>query len=298
MRWCWADIHQLEIALLSACWSSNWEPYHTYPWSWWLFGVLHPFDYIASRILHFISTPDKMDNDYLETPASPQQTNTRQNISVRQPVSCEPCRHRKIKCSRTKPVCDTCRRRGCADRCVYKGTRDGDTLNPTASPNEVLLNRISNLEQLLRKHTGAEIPGRGPDYSMMPSPPVEMGQTSQLSPESFISETSHQTYSSDYQSPLSGGVLTSTSSGNVRYEPRSSQWTSVLSNTNLSIDTPSLDEQEDSNINFGFPFTDSSVPTTDELLYLLPPMQQCDYLKNQYFAVFSPVCAHFILLNI
>jgi hypothetical protein len=232
-----------------------------------------------------------MDHDYLETPTTPQQTISRQNISVRQPVSCEPCRHRKIKCSRTYP-CNTCQRRRCADRCVYKNARDGQNANSTTSSNDELLDRINNLEQLLRKHTGAEIPGRNGDYSMMPSPPVEIGQNSHLSPESFISETSHQTYSSDYQSPLSGGVLTSTSTGNVRYEPRSSQWTSVLANTNLSIETPSLEDQEDPNIMFGFPFTDSSAPSTDELLSLLPPMQQCDYLKSQYFAVFSPVRSH------
>jgi hypothetical protein len=233
-----------------------------------------------------------MDHDYLDSSISLQQTNTRQNISVRQPVSCEPCRHRKIKCSRTRPTCDTCRRRGVADRCVYKATRDGDNSNSATSPNEELLNRISNLEQLLRKHTGAEIPNRDGDFSMIPSPPIEMGQTSQLSPDSFFSENSHQTYSSDYQSPLSGGVLTSTSSGNIRYEPRSSQWTSVLANTNLSIENPSLDDQEDSTITFGFPFTDSTAPSTEELLSLLPPMQQCDYLKNQYFTVFSPVRGH------
>lgn len=231
-----------------------------------------------------------MDDHYPEPNLSPRQTSSRHNISARQSVSCEPCRQRKIKCSRTKPVCDTCQRRRCVDRCVYKSVRDGDIASYTTSPNEDLLNRISNLEQLLGKYTGAEIPARVEDYSMMPSPPVEMGQNSQLSPDSLVSDNAHQTFPSDYQSPLSG-VLTSTPSGNVQYEPRSSQWTSVLANTNLSIDTPSLDDHEDSSITFGFPFVDTTAPSCDELLSLLPPMQQCDYLKNQYFAVFSPVCA-------
>jgi hypothetical protein len=211
-------------------------------------------------------------------------------ISVRQPVSCEPCRHRKIKCSRTKPTCETCQRRRCADRCVYKNARDGDSSNLSLSSNDELLNRISILEHLLEKHTGAHIPGRNENHSMIPAPPMKMGQTSQLSPESLISESPSQSYPTDYQTPVSGGVLTSTSSGNVRYEPRSSQWTSVLANTNLSIEAPSLEDQENSSIICGFPFTDTTVPSTDELLSLLPPTQQCDYLKNQYFAVFSPVC--------
>lgn len=233
----------------------------------------------------------RMDHHYLATQRSPQQSISRHNISARQPVSCEPCRQRKIKCSRTKPVCDTCQRRRCVDRCIYKNVRDGGIVTITASANDELLNRISNLEQLLKKHTGAEIPGFVDEYSMIPSPPVDVSQNSQLSPESFVSDNSHQISTSDYQSPLSSGVLTSTSSGNVRYEPRSSQWTSVLANTNLSIETPSLDDQEGSSIAFGFPFIETTAPSIEELLSSLPPMQQCDYLKNQYFAVFSPVCA-------
>jgi hypothetical protein len=232
----------------------------------------------------------EMDNDYLDTPTPAQQPTSRYNISVRQPVSCEPCRHRKIKCSRTKPTCETCQRRRCADRCVYKNARDGDSSNFSVSSNDELLNRISILEHLLEKHTGAQIPGRNENYSMISSSSMKMGQNSQLSPESLISESTNQSYPTEYQTPVSGGVLTSTSSGNVRYEPRSSQWTSVLANTNLSIETPSLEDQENSGITWGFPFTNTIVPSTDELLSLLPPMQQCGYLKNQYFAVFSPVC--------
>jgi hypothetical protein len=234
-------------------------------------------------------TSREMDNDYLDAPTPAQQGTSRYNISVRQPVSCEPCRHRKIKCSRTKPTCETCQRRRCADRCVYKSARDGDSSNLSSSSNDELLNRISILEHLLEKHTGAHIPGRNENHSMIPSPPMRMGQTSQLSPESLISESTNQSYPTDYQTLVSGGVLTSTSSGNVRYEPRSSQWTSVLANTNLSIETPSLEDQENSTIICGFPFTDTTVPSTDELLSLLPPIQQCDCLKNRYFAVFSPV---------
>jgi len=236
-----------------------------------------------------------MNHAYIDATTTPQHASSRHNISARQPVSCEPCRHRKIKCSRTKPTCETCVRRRCSERCVYKNVREGDSQVPAPSSNDELLNRISNLEQLLRKHTGADIPGRLGGYSAMPSPPTETGRDSQFSPESSLSESLHQPYSSDYQSPLSGGVLTSSSSGNVRYEPRPSQWTSILANTNLSIETPSLDDQEDTILDCGFPFTGAPASSSDELLALLPPTQQCDYLKNQYFAVFSPVS--FILIS-
>jgi hypothetical protein len=224
---------------------------------------------------------------------SPQRANIRATISARQPVSCEPCRYRKIKCSRNRPICDTCRRRGCVDRCVYRGARDGDLAAIGNSSNEELLERIGNLEELLRKHTGAVIPVRqegGDVTSSIPSPPVEQVHTSQLSPESFITDSSsNRTFVSDHPWSRSQGVLTSTPSGDVRYELRSSQWTSVLANTHLSISTPSLDDQDESGIASGFPFSSDGPVSVDDLLSLLPPMQQCDYLKNQYFTVFSPV---------
>jgi hypothetical protein len=177
---------------------------------------------------------------------------------------------------------------------VYKGVRDGDLGSFLNNSNEELLDRISNLEELLRKHTGAVIPTRqegGNVTNSIPSPPVDQGQTSQLSPESFMSESSsNRPLDSDYSWSRSQGVLTSSPSGNVRYELRSSQWISVLANTHLSVTTPSLDdENDDPGLASGFPFSAAGPASIDELLSLLPPMQQCDYLKNQYFTVFSPV---------
>lgn len=213
--------------------------------------------------------------------------------SVRQPISCEPCRHRKIKCSRTRPFCDTCRRRGCINRCVYKGSRETDAALPQSSSNEELLNRINNLEQLLKQHTNVSLrPINGQINNSIPSP-LDSCQTSQLSPESLVSEPSSQAaLLSDQATSARHGVLTSTAQGDVRYEPRTSQWTSVLANTNLSIATPSLDDPDDSGMSSGFPFDSSPVSSIDEILSILPPIQQCDYLKNQYFSVFSPVRKH------
>jgi len=220
--------------------------------------------------------------------ASPQKQTSKH--SVRQPVSCEPCRRRKIKCSRTRPPCDTCRRRGCADHCVYKGSRDEAiplALNPS---NKELLDRISNLESLLRKHTGPQISAaQAESTSPMLSPPME-AQPFHLSPVSFTPEShSHASFPSARVGSRGVGVLTASPNGNVRYEPRSSQWTSVLANTGISIVTPSLEDQDDLGISSGFPFVSSSISSMDELLSILPPIQQCDYLKNIYFTVFSPV---------
>lgn len=39
----------------------------------------------------------------------------------------------------------------------------------------------------------------------------------------------------------------------------------------------------------GFPFSLAPIPSLDDLLSILPPSQQCDYLKDMYFSVYSPV---------
>jgi hypothetical protein len=217
----------------------------------------------------------------------------RNSRSVRQPVSCEPCRKRKIRCSRTRPPCDTCRKRRCPESCTYAAYRE------IAAPQDIpfdmnveLLNRITNLENHLRQHTYSAVVNNGCSGPML-SPPIEEleSTSSDLSPNSFlnVSNISPSPASSTLQRV---GSLTTSSSGNVRYETRASQWTAVLANTHIALAAPSLDEDFDDSEDSksGFPFTSLSVPTLEELLTLLPPIQQCDYLKNVYFNVFSPVC--------
>jgi hypothetical protein len=232
-----------------------------------------------------------MDDHHPQSANTAQRLAHRHPINVRQPISCEPCRYRKIKCSRTRPSCETCRRRGCVDRCVYKGSRDSEPpmSGSTSNGNEELLSRISNLEKLLQKHTGTDITNGDGVTSSMLSPPTEFGQNSNLSPESLASESISHPYSSNYSPSQRIGVLTSTINGNIRYEPKSSQWTSVLANTNLCRNTPSMEDLDEASSTFGFPFTPSAVSSIDTLLALLPLMQQCDYLKDRYFTVFSPV---------
>ena len=233
----------------------------------------------------------RMDDILYESSSSSPRSNARHNISVRQPVSCEPCRHRKIKCSRTRPICDTCRRRRV--NCLYKGPHGSEASAPASSSNEALLERIKNLERLLQSHTGPDNVVSNATNNQGPSPSLEMAELSQLSPESLISEgsTMNPTFSGH-------GSLITNPNGNVRYEPRSSQWDSVLANTNLSIATPSLEDHDESSHGFGFPFCSTISSTTEELLEILPPMQQCDYLKNQYFTVFSPVSLPLSFTNI
>lgn len=157
--------------------------------------------------------------------------------SIRQPVSCEPCRRRKIKCSRERAPCSTCRRRQCPESCIYLGTKD------VPEPNRELLARIDNLEDMLRKHTEAAQSARPVDapqdshFSPVPapvsrpllSPPFESAQQTSfgLSPESLnLDVMSASSTASVYSRVNSGGQrgsLRSSANGNVQYEPHGAQ---------------------------------------------------------------------------
>src|SRR3984957_9783330 len=70
----------------------------------------------------------------------------------RVPLSCGPCRHRKLKCNRQSP-CDNCTKRGDALSCAYaapaarkKGSQNHSQSNGT--PDD-MQNRIDRLEGLV-----------------------------------------------------------------------------------------------------------------------------------------------------
>ena len=159
--------------------------------------------------------------------------------------------------------------------------------------NEELLNRISNLEALLVRQSSSQAfeMGYGDRCSSnLISTPRESRQMGQLSPASIISDNSSPSTVALPERPSYGiGALKTTGDGNVRYEPNLSQWTSVLANTSLSTSTTSIVDADAGVLTNGFPFSCGPVPSLDDLLAILPPSQQCDYLKDMYFSVFSPV---------
>jgi hypothetical protein len=146
---------------------------------------------------------------------------------IRQPVSCEPCRKRKIRCSRTRPPCDTCRRRRCMESCYYPGAGGQDTGAFQSAPpdiNATLEARISNLENMLRQHNQVPVENDGVLGNSRWSPPIEAHQPYGLSPDS-LADMSQISYSpAPTPLPLQHiGSLVTSSSGNVRYEPQASQ---------------------------------------------------------------------------
>ncbi|EAW20173.1 putative C6 transcription factor [Aspergillus fischeri NRRL 181] len=69
----------------------------------------------------------------------------------RVPLSCGPCRHRKLKCNRAHP-CENCVKRGDASSCTYaqaSARRKNATQNSASSSPDDMQNRIDRLESLV-----------------------------------------------------------------------------------------------------------------------------------------------------
>jgi hypothetical protein len=211
-------------------------------------------------------------------------------VNRRLPISCEPCRARKIKCTRNSdPLapCESCVRRGIPHgQCIYLGhynrARQETDRGPHSESNEELLGRIRNLERIIQNHV------------QLPSPvTAPFGQST---PVSLVTDSS--SYSLDNsvvspaisrfrETPRQEGILRETKSGHLRYEPRASEWIAVLDGSPAapSIDTfngvPPVDAD--------FPFSAIPVASIHHFLMILPPTSQCDELKAIFFQVFSPV---------
>lgn len=209
----------------------------------------------------------------------------------RMPLSCEPCRERKIKCPRNtnrgRGPCETCVRRGIpSSECVYLRDQWPRRHNQPAAgavDNSELVARIDRLEELLRQSVS--------NSANQPQEPV----SNLPSPESSLPQSAGSFTGRNEVSPLKGvpsssiappaGIIIRYESGHEKFEPSSSRWSSILrDNPNVNGIKTDLDGNDIGSM----PFT-TSTATIAELLDLLPPTSHCDELKRTYFDVFSPV---------
>lgn len=207
----------------------------------------------------------------------------------RMPLSCEPCRERKIRCHRTASnseiPCATCVRRGVpADACVFLrdiyGRRASRPRTPAAdaiagngsqgASNSELLERIRKLESLVVGNASNIASTTEAQAVPVPSP-LASRSDGQVDPVR-----------------LTRGSLIKTASGHERYEPLSSKWSSVLTNSPM-VDGVSVDALTSGSMS-EFPFTARKLHM-DEILAALPAMSHCDELKDAYISVFAPVSA-------
>lgn len=223
----------------------------------------------------------------------------------RMPLSCEPCRERKIRCPRNtnhgRGPCETCVRRGIPpSECVY--LRDihhsREQANTQQVDNNALLVRIKKLEELLQTHVGVGIDvAAQPDTtdasntrSHLPSPEPSLQRASALTGSFQIGSNSSASIGtpSNASAMIPSGVLVRFETGHERYEPSSSRWSSILGvNPMTSGLKGSIDGEASEN---PFPFV-MQAPSINDLLSLLPPQSPCDQLKNIFFGVYAPVCS-------
>jgi hypothetical protein len=187
----------------------------------------------------------------------------------RLPISCEPCRIRKIRCSRPRgpPPCETCVRRSLASDCLY--ARHGasspiarpvptplppseDSTRHALSPDASLVARVAKLEALLQAQ-GTNV------QSTSPTRPV----TPQMQ---------------------SKGALSVSESGHVRYIP-----SSLFSSSSQPLSNPQQATIRSIDLSCGpYPFG-KKLPNTNDLLVDLPPRSHCNQLKDVFFESFACV---------
>ena len=191
-----------------------------------------------------------------------------QHTTPRQPLSCENCRKRRIKCEsedQAKVPCSTCVRRGYAQSCYYKKVAGAAQVADTSTENE-LLHRIRNLEDLLKQQ-----------IAQSTQSPSAFSQGK----ESSRSDGTSPSVPTIYKPRHVGSIITSPD-GYQYFSPRASNL-----NTNLVPELVSAVPAPTCATNF--PFTPNVMTSRSALLEILPPLQQCDELKSVFFEVFSPV---------
>ncbi|KAG4291706.1 hypothetical protein FPRO06_12959 [Fusarium proliferatum] len=224
----------------------------------------------------------------------------------RMPLSCEPCRRRKIKCprnnSRGRAPCDTCVRRGVpVNECIY--LRDQSSLRnvllPRHADNSALVARIDRLEELLRQSVSSAGPEpRTPHTGLELEEEQEAGPGQEqaadfLSPESTLQQSATTWSSTQSDSSLTQphtamppvGVIIRYESGHERFESVSSQLSPMIQNNPVVVGVKT-DMAE--NICGSMPFSMNNSSIAD-LLELLPPASYCEQLKKLYFDTFAPL---------
>lgn len=194
-----------------------------------------------------------------------------QRRQKRIPISCEPCRLRKIRCSRPRgpPPCETCVRRNIASRCQYADRQhvhppapqdalpspisERSASNPSTSlSNEDLAARVANLE--------AVIQGRAKGLQIPPTRPIQ-------------------------PVPRFKGMLSTSEMGHVRFIP-----CTTSSGGTRSVADPQQATCRLIDLSAGpYPLGKRHIEA-QHLFVDLPSRSHCRYLKEVYFESFASVC--------
>lgn len=206
------------------------------------------------------------------------------HVNKRMPVSCEPCRRRKIRCRGSRVPCETCVRRGRATACQYQREPPAPQHDAAASgqggDTEKLLRRIAHIEQLLEKQTALvsmrDSNSSGALHSPHETPSPRSRSQALASPDSLPTEHAGQL-------GAGGWRLVESPSGHVRLLSLAAGLDPANPLSLSELSPPHAGQQTN------FPFSADAAASRQQLLDLLPPMSQCDRLKMVYMSVFSPL---------
>ncbi|RGP60217.1 transcriptional activator mut3p [Fusarium sporotrichioides] len=196
-----------------------------------------------------------------------------------------------------------------AVECIYlrdQSSRRNVTM-PRHGGDSALVARIDRLEELLRQSVssaGSEPRKLHTELDLEPEPEPEPEQVADLlSPESTLHQSATTWSSTPSDASLAQpysimppvGVIVRSESGHERFEPASSQWSSIIQNNPVVI---GMKTNMDENVSGLMPFSMVNSNTAD-LLEFLPPASYCEQLKKLYFDTFAPVStpARYLLLT-
>lgn len=208
----------------------------------------------------------------------------------RLPISCEPCRVRKIRCPRDATPCGSCRRRGVsAIACQYaKRTpvmhprspshfttqeppspyTDTPSLDTHASANTELANRVRRLEELL--HAA--------------SPPTNSNIDVIDNGAGDSCANSSTSVSCRARAPPADrllGSLRATEAGHLRFFPQALSWSPETHDLDNECQKDAINSQP------SHPLGNRRSLSVQDLLVALPPRKACQELVDLYFASFA-----------
>ncbi|KAI0444806.1 hypothetical protein F4803DRAFT_510571 [Xylaria telfairii] len=181
----------------------------------------------------------------------------------RKPISCEPCRHSKLRCDRQKP-CLSCVRRRCANTCVYD--------RPPGAPGAPGASRPEEPPPI---HPESESELRPEPASTACQPEMEHGAAADMQPASVAPDAGPPNL-------------------RERHALTHERWEEVLQRP-MNPNEPSTFAPDDTvspaaGVYFPFP-SEPQLGTTD-LLAMIPPASSCDFLISRFFmymAQFFPI---------
>ncbi|KAI9651115.1 hypothetical protein NHQ30_001152 [Ciborinia camelliae] len=222
------------------------------------------------------------------------------------PLSCGPCRHRKLKCNRSHP-CENCTRRGDASSCSYAapGTRKKNQSQGATSPDD-MQNRIDRLEGLVLSlmTNGASSAGPAAAAAAINSQSDSAGSSFPLDLEQddddMIKEGSDEDSDVDGVANSLGVMKVDPDKGKTTYLG-DSHWHLVLADI-AEVKSYFINHKKELENNYekiksqkppasdgpAFLFGAHTPATDDELRNALPSKPEVDKLITRYFNTYDP----------